>query len=115
MAPLVVGTVRGLLVGLVGGIRPVRRGHVGTSGEVRKVVILLAFPISAINFQHIVTKLGKGFEVREVKEAVLDMFGQSFVSHMEKGGIILLGTVRGQPPVYYVPFPFSSYVMFPMQ
>ena len=101
MAPLVVRAVRGLLLELVGRIRPVR-GCIKTLGEVCEVVILLAFPIFVINFQHIVTKLDEGFEARKVKETVLDMFGQSFVSCMSKGGVIPLGTSGSSGKVYEV-------------
>ena len=100
---MVVGAVGGLLVELVGRLRTVR-GCIGTLGEVHEVVVLLAFPISAINFQYIVTKLGKGFEVRKDKETVLDMFGQSFVSHMSEGGVIPLSMSGSLGKVYEVSF-----------
>ena len=102
MAPLVIGAVGGLLVGLVGGIRPVGRGRVGTSREVHEVIVLLAFPISAINFQHIVTNLSKGFEAEEIKETVLNTFGQSFVCHMSEDGVIPLSMSGSSGEVYEV-------------
>ena len=82
------------MIGLVGRIGPVGR-HIGTLGEVHKVIILLAFPISAINFQCKVMKLSIGFEVGEIKETVLDMFGKSFLCYMSEGSIILLGVSGG--------------------
>ena len=64
----------GGLVGLVGGTGPVG-GCVGSSGRVREVFVLLSFPISAIDFQRKVMKLGEGLETREIKETILYAFG----------------------------------------
>ena len=73
---LVVVVIRavGGLVGLVGGIGLVG-GCVGSLGRVREVFVLLSFPISAIDFQCEVTKLGEGLEAREIKETILNAFG----------------------------------------
>ena len=84
MALLVVVVIRAV-GGLVGGC-------VGTLGRVREVFVLLSFPISAIDFQCEVTKLGEGLEAREIKETILYVSGQSLVSHMSEGGIVPLGT-----------------------
>ena len=93
MALLVVVVIRavGGLVGLVGGIGLVG-GCVGTSSRVHEVFVLLSSPISAIDFQCEVLKLGKGFEAREIQETILYAFGQSLVSRVSKGSVVPLGT-----------------------
>ena len=73
MVVVVIRAVGGL-IGLVRGIGPVGR-CVGTLGRVCEVFVLLLFPISAIDFQREVTKLGEGLEAREIKETILNGFG----------------------------------------
>ena len=70
MALLVVVRAVGGLVGLVRGIGLVGR-CVGTSGRVCEVFVLLVFPISAVNFQHKVTKFVEGLEVGETRSLSL--------------------------------------------
>ena len=60
------------------------------AGRTHEIVKLLMFPISTVNLQCEVTKLGERFEVREMKETILDPFGQTFVSHMSEGSVIPL-------------------------
>ena len=97
MVVVVIRAVGGL-VGLVGGIG----GCVGSSGRVHEVFVLLSFPISAIDFQCEVTKLGEGLEAREIKETMLYAFGQSLVSHVSEGGIVPLGIVINKKGNYYL-------------
>ena len=89
---VVIGVVRGLVV----------CGHAGTSGGICEVFVLHVFPISAINFQCKASKLGEVFEAREMKETVLDMFGQSFVCCMSEGSIIPLSASGSSSKVYEV-------------
>ena len=47
-------------------------------------------------------KLGEGFEVGEINETILDIFGQSFVCCMGKSGIIPLTESGSSGEVYEV-------------
>ena len=89
---LVIGTgIRLLLVvqgGLGGGAISV--GVMGILGRRSNGIVFLPFPIMAINLQGEIVKFGKAFVSREMKEVILDTFGQAPVGDVPECCIIPL-------------------------
>ena len=67
-------------------------GVVGILERHSNGIVFLPFPITAINFQGKVLKFGEAFVSREVKEVVLDMFGQALVGDVSECCIIPLSS-----------------------
>ena len=92
---LVIGTIIRLLLVVQGG----RGGRGAISIEVMGIlgrcsngIIFLPFPITAINFQGEVSKFGEAFVSREMKEVILDTFGQALVGDVPECCIIPLSS-----------------------
>ena len=64
----------------------------GILGRCSNGIIFLPFPITAINLQGEVLEFGKAFVSREMKEVVLDMFGQAPVGNVPECCIIPLSS-----------------------
>ena len=65
-------------------------GVMGILGRRSNGIIFLPFPITAINLQGEVAEFGEAFVLREMKEVVLDMFGQALVGDVPECCIIPL-------------------------
>ena len=81
---MVIGTVIRLLLVVRGGLGggAISVGVMGILGRRSDGIVFLPFPIMAINLQGEVSKFGKAFVSREVKEVILDMFGQALVGYV---------------------------------
>ena len=66
----------------------------GILGRHSNPIVFLPFPIMAINLQGEVSKFGKAFVSREMKEVVLDTFGQAPVGNVPECCIIPLSLGR---------------------
>ena len=53
-------------------------------------IVFLPFPITAVNLQGEVSKFGEAFVSREMKEVVLDTFGQALVGDVLECCIVAL-------------------------
>ena len=92
---LVIGTVIRLLLvvrGGVGGGGAISVGVMGILGRHSNGIVFLPFPKTAINLQGEVVEFGKAFVLREMKEVVLDMFGQALVGDVPECCIIPLSS-----------------------
>ena len=65
-------------------------GVMGILGRRSNGIIFLPFPITAINLQGEVAEFGKAFVLREVKEVILDTFGQALVGDVPECCILPL-------------------------
>ena len=92
---LVIGTVIRLLLvvqGGLGGGGVISIGVMGILGRCSNGIVFLPFPITAINLQGEVSKFGEAFVLREMKEVVLDTFGQALVGDVPECCIIPLSS-----------------------
>ena len=92
---LVIGTIIRLLLvvqGGLGGGGVISVGVMGILGRRSNGIVFLPFPITAINLQGEVLKFGKAFVSREMKEVVLDTFGQAPVGDVPECCIIPLSS-----------------------
>ena len=64
----------------------------GILGRRSNGIIFLLFPITAINLQGEVSKFGEAFVSREMKEVVLDTFGQALVGDVPECCIVPLSS-----------------------
>ena len=64
----------------------------GILGRRSNDIVFLPFPITAINLQGKVVKFGEAFVAREMKEVVLDTFGQALVGDVPECCIITLSS-----------------------
>ena len=90
---LVIGTVIRLLLvvrGGLGGGGEISVGVMGILGRRSNGIVFFPFPITAINLQGEVLKFGEAFVSREMKEVVLDMFGQALVGDVPECCIVPL-------------------------
>ena len=90
---LVIGTVIRLLLvvrGGLGGGGAISVGVMGILGRHSNGIVFLPFPITAINLQGKVSKFGKAFVSREMKEVILDTFFQAPVGDVPECCIIPL-------------------------
>ena len=67
-------------------------GVMGILGRCSNGIIFLPFPIMTINLQGEVVKFSKAFVSREMKEVVLDTFGQALVGNVPECCIIPLSS-----------------------
>ena len=65
-------------------------GVMGIFGRHSNGIVFLPFPITAINLQDEVVKFGEAFVSREVKEVILDTFGQALVGNVPECCIVPL-------------------------
>ena len=92
---LVIGTVIRLLLvvrGGLGGGGAISVGVMGILGRHSNGIVFLPFPITAINLQGKVSKFSEAFVSREIKEVVLDTFGQALVGDVPECCIIPLSS-----------------------
>ena len=92
---MVIGTVIRLLLvvrGGLGGGGAISVGVMGILGRRSNDIVFLPFPITAINLQGKVSKFGKAFVSREMKQVVLDMFGQALVGDVPECCIVPLSS-----------------------
>ena len=92
---MVIGTVIRLLLvvrGGLGGGGAISVGVMGVLGRRSNGIIFLPFPITAINLQGKVSKFSEAFVSREMKEVVLDTFGQALVGDVPECCIIPLSS-----------------------
>ena len=92
---MVIGTVIRLLLVVrsgLGGGGGISVGVMGILGRCSNGIVFLPFPIMAINFQGKALKFGETFVSREMKEVVLDMFGQALVGNVPECCIIPLSS-----------------------
>ena len=92
---LVIGTVIRLLLvvqGGLGGGGVISIGVMGILGRRSNGIIFLPFPIMAINLQGEVSKFSEAFVSREMKEVVLDTFGQALVGDVPECCIVPLSS-----------------------
>ena len=89
---MVIGTVIILLLVVRGGLGggAISIGVMGILGRRSNGIIFLPFPITAINLQGKVAEFGKAFVLREMKEVVLDTFGQALVGDVPECYIVPL-------------------------
>ena len=90
---LVIGTsIRLLLVvqGGLGGGGGISVGVMGILGRHSNGIVFLPFLITAINLQGEIAKFGEAFVSREMKEVILDTFGQAPVGNVPECCIIPL-------------------------
>ena len=64
----------------------------GILGRRSNGIVFLLFPIMAINLQGEVAKFSEAFVSREMKEVVLDMFGQALVGDVPECCIVPLSS-----------------------
>ena len=62
----------------------------GILGRRSNGIIFLPFPIMAINLQDEVAEFGEAFVSREMKEVILDTFGQALVGNVPECCIVPL-------------------------
>ena len=67
-------------------------GAMGILGRRSNGIIILPFPITAINLQGEVSKFSEAFVSREMKEVVLDTFGQALVGDVPECCIVPLSS-----------------------
>ena len=91
---LVIGTVIRLLLVVQGGLGggAISVGVMGILGRRSNGIVFLPFPIMAINLQGEVAKFSEAFVSREMKEVVLDTFGQALVGDVPECCIIPLSS-----------------------
>ena len=92
---MVIGTVIRLLLvvrGGLGGGGAISVGVMGILGRRSNGIVFLPFPITAINLQGEVSKFGEAFVSREMKEVVLDTFGQALVGDVPECCIVPLSS-----------------------
>ena len=64
----------------------------GILGRCSNGIVFLPFPITAINLQGKVLKFGEAFVSREMKEVILDTFGQALVGDVPECFIVPLSS-----------------------
>ena len=90
---MVIGTIIRLLLVVRGGLRgggAISVKVMGILGRRSNGIVFLPFPITAINFQGEVSEFSEAFISREMKEVVLDTFGQAPVGNVPECCIVPL-------------------------
>ena len=92
---MVIGIVIRLLLvvqGGLGGGGAISVGVMGILGRRSNGIIFLPFPIMAINLQGEVVEFSEAFVLREMKEVILDTFGQALVGNVPECCIVPLSS-----------------------